>query len=354
MKIADPAGSPTISSSIERHASQPQGNQKGPEFAVGDLLKARILQIQENGNILLQVKGQTFSARSLVSLNPGDELWLEVRAAGDSPLLALAGKKGAAHEFIKNFFFHVTSKEGLLDRFSSSFPLSQNTLTAEENLSLGRLFLHLLSSVTSEKPDADAVKLMALLYGAVRHPQGKTESAVSDLFKEISIFSSVSKNRVPKFFKEAVEDTFKTAEMHQQLNSSRASLPGEAPFYLFPCFFAREESWGEWIFSLREESGPEKEFSLDFYLEMSRMGPISFHLESRDTSMRGEFRMGGEEVRIHMEKQLPELKRILGNLGYDPVLLRCLVSEHNTPEEIKKKLTSKAGLHTFSLLDVTA
>lgn len=351
MKIADPSNSQKILPSIERQGAPSQANQKGPEFAVGDLLKARILKIQANGNTLLEVKGQTFSARSLVSLAPGDELWLEVRSEGASPLLALAEKKGAAYEFIKFFFLHLGSKESLLARFSTASSFLQKTLTTEENLSLSTLFLHLLSAVTNEKPDAEMVKLMAMLYGAVRQPHGETKSPVAGLLKEISLFNSLSKKILTKSFQEVVEDTSKTAEIHQQLNS-RASFSGDPAYYLFPCFFAGDESWGEWFFSLNDDSGPEKGFSLDFFLEMSRLGPISLHLESQEKSLRGEFQIVGEDVRSHIEKQLPELKKILGNLGYSPVLLSCLTSRHNTPEEIKKKLASQTGLPRFSLIDV--
>lgn len=111
---------------------------------------------------------------------------------------------------------------------------------------------------------------------------------------------------------------------------------------------------GRMVFSMNEGADMEKGFSLDFFLDMSRLGPVSFHLQSHGSGLRGEFRISRGGARSHIEKQLPELKNILGNLGYHPVSLVCTDSDHATPQEIKKKVISLAGLQKFALIDIKA
>lgn len=353
MKVTDSSSSHKIHLPITKHEGQPQGSQKGLGLALGDMLKARVLSVQADGTAILETNGQTLTAKSLVSLVPGEEMWLEVKEQGVSPLLSLAGKKGAAHDFIKAFFLTLTSREGPLPRLFSEFSFLSQDLAVEESAILEKLFLHLLAGVVTEKPDPDLVRLMAFIFGAVRQAQGKSESDISTLFKEVIENIPHTKNQKYTSHQTALEDAVKTVEMHQQLNT-RAPSPTEPMFYLFPCFFTGDESWGEWFFSMDEDADMGKGFSLDFFLDMSRLGPVSFHLQSHGSELYGEFRISRGGVRSHIEKQLPELKNILGNLGYQPVSLVCTDSDHTTAQEIKKKVVSLAGLQKFALIDIKA
>jgi hypothetical protein len=235
----------------------------------------------------------------------------------------------------------------------SEFPFLPQDLKVEENAVLGKLFLHLLSGVVNEKPDSDMVKLMAFIFGAVRQAQDKSGSNISSLFKDVLENIPPAKNQEYMPLQTTLDDAVKTVEMHQQLNA-RAPSPNESMFYLFPCFFAGDESWGEWFFSMNEGDDVEKGFSLDFFLEMSRLGPVSFHLQSHESGLRGEFRVSRPSARSHIEKELPELKNILGNLGYHSISLVCTDSDHTTPQEIRKKVVSLAGLQKFALIDIKA
>ncbi len=353
MKVADSSSSHTIHPPITKNGSQAQVSQKGSGFALGDILKARVLRVQADGTTILETNGRTLTAKSLVSLVPGEEIWLEVKEKGETPLLALAGKKGAAQDFVKAFFLTLTSREVPLPRLLSEFSFLPQASAVEENGILGKLFLHLLSGVVTEKSDPELVKLMAFIFGAVRQAQDKSESNISTLLKEVIENISHTKNQEYKPLQTALEDAVKTVEMHQQLNT-RAPSPNESMFYLFPCFFAGDESWGEWVFSMDDGADMEKGFSLDFFLDMSRLGPVSFHLQSHGSGLRGEFRISRGGARTHIENQLPELKNILGNLGYHPVSLVCKDSEHTTPQEIKNKVVSLAGLQKFALIDIKA
>lgn len=104
MKVTDSSNSHTIHLPITKNGGQLQVSQKGLDFALGDMLKARVLSVQADGTAILETNGRTLTAKSFVSLVPGEEMWLEVKEEGVSPLLSLAGKKGAAHDFIKAFF----------------------------------------------------------------------------------------------------------------------------------------------------------------------------------------------------------------------------------------------------------
>jgi hypothetical protein len=353
MKVADSSSSHKIHLPITKNGGQAQVGQKELDLALGDMLKVRVLRVQADGTAILETNGRTLTAKSLVTLVPGEEMWLEVKEEGLAPLLSSAGKKGEAHDFIKTFFLTLTSREAPLARLFSEFPFLPQDLKVEENAVLGKLFLHLLSGVVNEKPDSDMVKLMAFIFGAVRQAQDKSGSNISSLFKDVLENIPPAKNQEYMPLQTTLDDAVKTVEMHQQLNA-RAPSPNESMFYLFPCFFAGDESWGEWFFSMNEGDDVEKGFSLDFFLEMSRLGPVSFHLQSHESGLRGEFRVSRPSARSHIEKELPELKNILGNLGYHSISLVCTDSDHTTPQEIRKKVVSLAGLQKFALIDIKA
>ena len=80
---------------------KPAQKQEGDELllAPGQLVKGRVVGLAGDGKFLLDVGGQMVTARSLVPLTPGSELWLETGKGGSVPLLTLAAKKGGGAGF---------------------------------------------------------------------------------------------------------------------------------------------------------------------------------------------------------------------------------------------------------------
>lgn len=68
----------------------------------GQLFRGEVLGEDANGHLLLKVGGEIIVTRGLVSMTMGQQVWVEVKDVGDSPLFALAQAKGAVHELLKN------------------------------------------------------------------------------------------------------------------------------------------------------------------------------------------------------------------------------------------------------------
>lgn len=351
MKVADSPISKSFSSLSKSQVQKHQTVQKEAGLEVGKLLKARVVNVKSGGRVLLEASGREFSARSLVNLQQGEELWLEVKEAGSAPLLTLAAKKGAVYDFIKVFFANLSGRQGALSDFLSQFLSLQTTLTAGDKAALEQLFLHATSSAVDDVPDPEIVKLMALLHGALQHPGGKGDASLVDRLMTVMQPGLRLKTAGVEIFQKTIDDLTKTIEVHQQVNSKILS-ENEPVFFLFPCFFEGKEGWGEWMYSSESSSTSDQGFTLDFYLEMSRLESISIHLVCKENGLSGEFRTSKEGIRDHVNNNLPELQEILENIGYHPVSLTCRQSDHNNPQELQKKISSQAGLHRFALIDV--
>lgn len=68
----------------------------------GQLYRGEVLGEDAKGHLLLQIGGEIIATRSLISMEAGQQAWVEVKAAGDSPIFALAQAKGAVHELLIN------------------------------------------------------------------------------------------------------------------------------------------------------------------------------------------------------------------------------------------------------------
>lgn len=68
----------------------------------GQLFRGEVLGEDGKGNLLLKVGGEIITTGSLVAMETGQKVWVEVKTVGDSPLFALASAKGAIHDLLKN------------------------------------------------------------------------------------------------------------------------------------------------------------------------------------------------------------------------------------------------------------
>lgn len=68
----------------------------------GQLFRGEVLGTDGKGHLLLQIGGEIIATRTLVSMEAGQQAWVEVKAVGDSPIFALAQAKGAVHELLIN------------------------------------------------------------------------------------------------------------------------------------------------------------------------------------------------------------------------------------------------------------
>ncbi|MFZ5760622.1 MAG: hypothetical protein ACOY32_13475 [Thermodesulfobacteriota bacterium] len=309
-------------------------------FAVGDLIKAKVLAVEGDGRVTLDVNGVTLSARSAVPLTVGRELWLEIGSGGSLPLLALAAKKGAVQDLLKLLLSPglAPAAGGENAKGAPALPTASvaqlvglrvpaGVLAAPVGENAAPERVKLLVSLLSRQlsPEEDQGGLLAALAG--RTTRAEPPSTATDLFVRI-------------------------LTAHQEVNS-QPPQPGNQNFFLFPCFFTGSEGWGEWLFSQEKaDAQGSLSYSVSFFLEMSALGPLSIHVSVRDAAISGELCPGSEKACRFISERLPELNGALADLGYRPVALSCRLQAKALVAQLAEKLEQKASLERFSLVDL--
>ena len=348
MKIADQP-SLQIFKIESTAAGKPAQKKEGDELhlAPGQLVKGRVVGLTGDGKFLLDVGGQMVTARSLVPLTPGSELWLETGKGGSVPLLTLAAKKGAVQDFLKLLIaggpIPAAGGRALADLVSSLIgKLASPGMAAAGQTMIGSV----LAATGSGVPDPEAIKVLALLLGGATGQSKELLDLLTGPAAKASLLQSQPNA--------AADKPAKILAAHQEINS----LPPQADsqnFLLFPCFFAGETGWGEWLFSLEQEHAPDKEeqYSLSFFLEMSSLGAMSLQATIAGRKIAGAFQLETDKARDHLAASVPELVHILEKQGFSPVSFGCGVKSENIFQQLKEALQEKADIKRFSLLDVS-
>jgi len=478
---------------IETGTGQKAPVSKGTDnlpFAPGQLIKGTVAGFTLDGKVLLDVGGQTVTARTLVPLTLGSELWLETGKGDSSPLLTLAAKKGAVQDFLKLFISGTplpsSNTKGLSDLLSALLPELASQATVGGQVTTGSLIAatsgsesfpeaikiltlllggssgsqqeitRLLDSLNPKQamlkpvlepgmkklvkilsgaqkeiaqlldplnpkqamlkqgPEAGMDKLLKILTGAQKEiaqmldllgqnkanlklglepgmdklvkiltgaqkeivqmldllGQNKAnlklglEPGVDKLVKILAgtqkeiamLFDSLDQKAamLKPGLEPGAEKLVKILAAHQQINSQPPQTTDQN-FFLFPCFFAGNAGWGEWIFSMEKRADPAggEHYSLSFFLEMSRLGPLALQATIAGRTITGQFLLESEKARSHVEDNVQELAHILGKQGYHPVSFTCRVNRENIVSQFKEALEEKAAIRRFSLLDVS-
>ncbi|MBI5557608.1 MAG: flagellar hook-length control protein FliK [Deltaproteobacteria bacterium] len=319
-----------------------------PGLAPDQLVKGKVLAATGDGNVLLEVGGQTVSARSLVPLIPGSELWLETGNDANTSVLTLAAKKGSVLDFLKLFIpgslLPASSAGELADLLNGLLPLLDPAAAASGQALLGAL--HAATAGGGAEPEN--LKLVSLLLGRPGVPQKELLNLLENPAQKESLLQLL---RQP-----VAEKLAKVLGAMQEINS-HPPQPNTQNFFLFPCFFAGDSGWGEWLFSMEKEQKQqerEERYNLSFFLEMNRLGPLSLQASIRAKTISGQFRLATESARLHLTSHLPELIHILESQGYLPVTFSCQVSKDNIVRQLKESLEEKAAIRRFSLVDISA
>ena len=346
MKISDQLAVSKIEPATSGKAQGREGSSttKTPLFSAGQLIKAKVAGFTAEGKILLHVGGQTVTAETLVPLDLGSEVWLEVGKGGALPTLQLAAKKGAVHDFLKILISSSSSPLAHSKELSSLLLSLQSHFSAEEAVSSQTTNTTLAAASVAGHPQPEALKVLAMLLGQ----GGKIKIDLA----ETALKEGVVKHELQQVAQTA-ERLTKLMTAHQEINSQPAG-PGTDNFLLFPCFFSADSGWGEWLFSMeKERESQEEHYSLAFFLQMSKLGPVSLKATISDKEIRGEFLLETDRARAHFSSHVPELSSILENLGYKPVSFSCRTNPANIMQQLKETLEEKAAIKRFSLLDVS-
>ena len=351
---------PDVSDRVEKPGS---GLSSRLHLEVGQLLKARVLSSGRDGKIVLEIGGETITARSQATLKSGNDVWLEVKQTGATPWLALAGKKGVVVEFLRMALSDNPVIGQTLKNLPSMIPTGQEQSALKVSPELEQLLRSFLENTISEK--SDARKLLEMVSwiseaGSGGKSRGGFFTRLGELLAEMVATAQKQgpKPGGPAATGQGLEKLSNMLEMHCRLNSQPVSSD-QTPFFIFPCFFSGDAGWGEWIFSMDQEddSGNGKQqgrYTLSFFLDMSRIGDVHLKITLADKALQGEFSMADKTAVSHMEKCLPDLIRILEKMGFGPVTFSCHVAKTDLLQEFRATLQNSSGLESFSILDVTA
>ena len=352
---SSPTPAKTTEAQTSGAAAKPAGNLA---LTAGEIVKGTVLEITSDGKALLDIGGRTVTAQTLVPLKANMELLLEVKEGGTTPWLAPAGKKGVAQEIIRMLFSegaNIAKAATLLTETGAkpaAAPLPPAILEALNNLQQ-----EIGDKATGAK--AEPHKLAQLL--AHLSPTGKNATAIKSLGRQLAEtveqLAAKADNDHPAISK--LKTMAKLLDAHQQLNAQQPAqqAANQPEFLLFPCFFAGDNGWGEWLFQMESGGkGDEKQTttSIDFFLQMSRLGDVHLKVFMQGEGLRGEFFVEEESVRSHLKDALPQLTAILEGHGYKPISLTVRQSTENLFHSFKKELEEKASLRPFALVDVTA
>jgi hypothetical protein len=328
-------------------STEPGGRTENPELLPGRLLKATVLDYLPNGKILLDIDGQQIRALSRTPLEQ-TTLWLEVQQGGETPILALAEKKGVIQQFLK--FFLATGSElakavDLLDKF---------TTTQADNLPPELHFLQFFRQIITDD-SGSPVNLLKLLHllgqTGTTNTQGQTfTEQLANLIDKLEQQTSTLPKEIASLKKMA-----DYLEIIQDLNQQQAPA-NQGNLFIYPCFFAGESGWGQWMFNADQNQGKEgiKNYQLNFYLEMSKIGELHCQLQVTAKSIQGGFFCASEEISRHFNQSLANLKEILTGLGYQQVNLSCRATDTSLLQKLQKKLEEKAGKAAVAIIDIKA
>jgi|GEM_PF-2134006 len=319
----------------------------------GQLIKGTVIA-ETNAGYLVKTESGVLLANSLIPLDIGRELWfVPLGGSGLAPaspqeampailrlLLPLLGAGGGGNPF--------TYDPGL----STAAPAGQGAETA--GAEVGNPLASFADYGVGAKPDP--LRLLAFIAAINKNGAGKTSFAdtIADL---VGRESGTHAAKTLEAAGSAIKDLF---EAHSQLNTQAQTNPQAQNIFLFPCFFAGNSGWGEWLFSLdkgkeQELNTQSSEYGISFYLTMSRLGEMHLQLTGRGKALQGQFSLSSRAAAAHVNANLSQLLPALEQL-FKPVTLSCRYETTNNLQRIKDDLTRKSGTseEIFALVDLTA
>jgi hypothetical protein len=305
----------------------------------GRLFKGRVVSSDESGLLTITTESGSFTAASTTPLAVGREFWFQVVQAGNTPVLAEAGKANAVMNLLRILLPGMAvDLEGL------------GVAQGGEAHPTGSDASRLTSFVAANGLDAtpDPIKLLkTVAHFSPGRAGGQPQPAGLDLAPLAD-----SSDPPPS----VTQKLSKLLEAHTLVNQ-QPPPSGRTDYCLYPLFFADGASRGEWLYSFEQEGqDPDHKgssASLSFYLAMTRLGDIHLNLTVRPQGLSGTFTLTTPEAADHLRLHLPLLVEALEPLA-GPVTINCRSAQFDCLKTLKDDLTAKTGLQRFALVDVKA
>ncbi len=325
-------------------------NLAGKDLLVGQFIKGRVTGFAADGKVLLEIAGKTLTAKAEIELSRGQSVWLEVKEVGSTLVLSPADRKVDARNLLRFLF---SNRSVLTDTLAHLTAVPDNQADGANGASSLAIITRLLASVGNQ--DADVAKIMALASLFKSNPVANSAHIAALLKEEISNF--IGENPQQAGIKSGIDKLMHWLSGLHSLNGQPTAAE-QLPFFIFPCLLAAGQGWGEWMINFEDADsagqGAEGQYSLDFFLELSRLGDMHLRLTVNEGSVFGVIAVHNEEAEAHLKVMLPQLRDVLGGLGFAKVDVVARLADKNSLQALKVLLADKAQLANCNMVDLTA
>jgi len=334
-------------------ASSDRGTKPTADFSPGQLLSGRVLSLEDNGRVVLDINGRTVTAYSAVRLPLGEKVEFVVSRGGDTPWLALKNE-GPAQQLFRLLATDAVGQivEKLDLQFSETLPGPQALSTSD----LASPFATMLSSIRIEgQPALDSLLFSLLSFG----PAKSTKFSTSFILQEkelLQLLAHLEKSSPqPASDLGAIRQLITLQQSFLGFNQQASSNL----LLIVPLFFAGKSGWGEWLVRQEKEQAPNQaaggaRLRFDFFLQLSNLGELQLALLVRDQNLQGTFYLEDEAMVDHVSARLQELQDRLVRQGFEAPAFSCRIKRQNNQLGLKEILEENRNITNLALVDLTA
>lgn len=335
-------------------ASSARAAKSDTGFSAGQQLSGRVVALESDGRVVLDINGRTVTAYSAVRLQIGEKVEFVVSRGGDMPLLALKNEGPTQQLFRLLASDLIGSLAKKLDLLFSEDPAGTPEAPSSNLISP---FAGQFSLLQVDGQAALDNLLFTLL--AFAPPPKPTQLSSASISQEKELLQLLA--HLEKFSPQPAADQGAIRQLVslQQAFSAFNQQPGNNLLLIMPLFFTGKSGWGEWLVRQEQEQGANREgqnaaLRFDFFLQLSNLGEMQLALLLRDKNLQGTFFLEDGAVVKHVAARLRELQDKLVLQGFEAPLFSCRVKQQNNQLRLKKILEEDRNIGSLALVDLTA
>ena len=346
-------------------------------FREGEIVKGKVIGHIDSHHALLRFRGHTLLVETRVPLGDQEENLFQIETTTPQVILRLL-PEGMGREspvsLLKKYLSHDIASEDLVENMSGIWQTGAKAFPSAIRETVHHV-LKLLQTFTLEQLPNDPAALKGLMVRSGlflesrlrQHMEGTPEEPVESILKgdlkaillELkskmnaslpSMATGDEKTSLVEQLGKGVDQLVQKLELVQLLNLVQTG-PQEKMFLLLPFWFSNHPQFLELNISLPREGterGQEEEsLSVLFLLHLPQLGRMTIDVRMKGRGLYCLFKVYDPQVSKCVEPFLPDLKRRLSGLGFDPNL--HLSTE---PPQESVSLISEVGKDLESLLSI--
>ncbi len=321
-------------------------------FSAGQQLSGRVLSLESDSRVVLDINGRPVTAYSAVQLQVGEKVEFVVSRGGDTPWLALKNE-GPAQQLFRLLATDAVGR--IAEKIDLLF--TENLSAAQTPDSVRFFpFATLLSSLQiAGQPTLDNLLLSLLSFAPAK--SAKLTATLIPQEKELLQLLA----HLQKYSPQPMADQ---GALRQLVSLQQAFLgfnqqAGNNLLLIAPLFFAGKSGWGEWLVRQEKEQAPNQtggkaSLRFDFFLQLSNLGEMQLSLQVRDQNLQGTFFLEDRAMVEHLSARLGKLQESLAGQGFEAPSFHCRIKEQNSQLRLKKIFEECGDIANLALIDLTA